>query len=103
MGNQNYREGSYRKFSYHLLVYFFHRDESSEKGDLNPTVKMNLTLFDVGHLKEHYIEFCQSNIRLNFEQLMKAVHEGDPLKYKRCMILKTINEGNLLARNAYSK
>ena len=65
---------------------------------------MNLTFFDVGNLKERFIEFCQSIFRLNFEQLMQATHEGGPLKFKRCMILKTINKKpNLLARTAYSK
>ena len=65
---------------------------------------MNLTLFDVGNLNERFIEFCQSIFRLNFEELIQAAHEGDPLICRRVMILNTINkEHNLLARTAYSK
>ena len=104
MCNHNKREGGYRKLPHHLLVYLFHRDKSHAKGAFNPTRKMNLTLFDVGNLNERFIEFCQSIFRLNFEELMRAAHEGDPLKFKRVMILNTNNkEHNLLARTTYSK
>lgn len=104
MCNHNKREGGYRKFPHHLLVYLFHRDEFHAKVAFNPIRKMKLTLFDVGKLNERFIEFCQTIFRLNFEELMRATHEDDPLKFKRVMILNTINkEYNLLTRTAYSK
>ena len=53
---------------------------------------MNLSVFGAGVVKPRYIEFCQSFMGLNFNQIMKAATEEDPLKFKRTMILKTIHK-----------
>ena len=42
--NMYNKDGGFKIFPFHLLVYFHHRDNRHQYGDYNPTTKSNITI-----------------------------------------------------------